>query len=174
MGKVDPEASVLLMECANAGEAGQLRAMLESQDISCVVVAENQSSMLPHLAMLISPRVLVMQKDLERARALLSATPVLSTVSDGSSLEGAVCPVHEKQALAICARCGTFLCEECPSLGSPALCEQCLGHEEAEVKPRHPVRKVLATGIVLGWVGPIVIGLLLGIIYLLGRLFGRF
>jgi len=37
------------------------------------------------------------------------------------------CPVHERAAVATCARCGTFLCGDCTELlGEAAYCVSCL------------------------------------------------
>ncbi|HSP79610.1 MAG TPA: hypothetical protein VLQ93_13825 [Myxococcaceae bacterium] len=39
------------------------------------------------------------------------------------------CPVHERAAVATCARCGTVLCGECTELlGEAAYCASCLSH----------------------------------------------
>lgn len=43
---------------------------------------------------------------------------------------GSVCPVHEEAAVAVCERCGTFLCAKCGALGNPPVCEDCLAKPE--------------------------------------------
>lgn len=89
----------------------------------------------------IQRRVLVAQHDLERARAALAATPQPQTQTQGASLVDAVCPVHEKEAVSTCTRCGTFLCADCKALGDRPLCEQC-GAKDAE--ERAPARERFA------------------------------
>lgn len=131
---------VLLLNCADGIEAAQVRSLLESEGIPHVVQGEHHSTMLGGMAMLtpIDQRVLVRAEDLERARALLSASPKLDG-EGGASIEGAVCPVHEQPAKATCARCGTFLCAACQTLGDPPVCETCMAAEQVVHKKRwHP------------------------------------
>lgn len=131
---------VLLLNCADGIEAAQVRSLLESEGIPHVVQGEHHSTMLGGMAMLtpIDQRVLVRAEDLERARALLSASPKLDG-GGGASIDGAVCPVHEQPAKATCARCGTFLCAACQTLGDPPVCETCMAAEQVVHKKRwHP------------------------------------
>lgn len=131
---------VLLLNCADGIEAAQVRSLLESEGIPHVVQGEHHSTMLGGMAMLtpIDQRVLVRAEDLERARALLSASPKLDG-EGGASIDGAVCPVHEQPAKATCARCGTFLCAACQTLGDPPVCETCMAAEQVVHKKRwHP------------------------------------
>ena len=68
---------------------------------------------------------------LAEAQAFLASTKVLDgTIASGEDLGSGVCAVHEKQAVAICARCGNFLCASCGSLGNPPLCEDCVERPE--------------------------------------------
>lgn len=82
----------------------------------------------------VTPRVLVDANDLERAVALLGARPNLTSDSEATPLADAVCPVHERAAIATCDRCGTFLCSSCDVLGEPPLCEDCVTHEASGLK----------------------------------------
>lgn len=131
---------VLLVSCADGLEAAQVRSLLESEGIAHVVQGEHHSTMLGGTAMLtpIDQRVLVREGDLQQARALLEARPKLDG-GDGPTLDGAVCPVHEQPARATCARCGTFLCAACQTLGEPPVCESCVAAEQVVHKKRwHP------------------------------------
>lgn len=148
----DESRLVVLTSCGGQIEAIGIRSLLESQGIACVVQGDQQSHFASwHPSITVEPRVMVRPEDVERARALLSSQPVHETTGD--PLEGGLCPVHEIQAVAICGRCGTFLCASCPSLGAPPICDAC---EEAERLPaRQPARSpkvffaVLALGILL-------------------------
>jgi hypothetical protein len=126
----------LLLETEDPIELAGVRALLEGHDIEFVVQGENHAAMIVGMFgnPIVVPRVLVAERDFEKAHALLEASPDNET-QQGESLEGAVCPVHEKQALATCGRCGSFLCADCKALGQPPLCEDCLARDEAE---RHP------------------------------------
>ncbi|MDP1824788.1 MAG: DUF2007 domain-containing protein [Archangium sp.] len=125
------------MDCESPIEAIGVRSMLEAQGIACVVTGDQQSyfaSWTP--AATIQPRVMVAPGDLERARAFLAGKAEHETT--GAPLEGALCPVHEAQAIATCARCGTFLCVTCRTMGSPPVCDACI---EAEAMPaREPAK----------------------------------
>ncbi len=129
---------VLLTECTNGIEASHIRSLLEGEGIEHVVQGEHHSSLLggTTLPTAIMPRVLVHERDLERAQALLVAAPKLEGAS-GDPLEGALCPVHEQWARATCARCGTYLCAACQTLGDPPVCETCV---EAERTPPRGTR----------------------------------
>jgi len=147
---------VLLINCADGIEAAQVRSLLESEGIPHVVQGEHHATMLGGSAMLtpIDQRVLVHESDLEKARALLTATPQLTGDANGS-IEGAVCPVHELPAKATCSRCGTFLCANCQTLGDPPVCESCVAAEKPIHKKRwHPeiallVPLALIVGVIL-------------------------
>src|SRR6185369_14760797 len=124
----------LLVECGNPVEVASVKSLLDANGIAHVVQGEQHASMIGGVfgSTIIFPRVLVAQRDLERAQALLTAQPVLDGTApeSGAAFEGAVCPVHEAKAIATCGRCGTFLCERCKSLGSPPVCEDCVAHEQ--------------------------------------------
>lgn len=141
----------LLMECANQVEAAAVKSLLEQNGIAVTLQTENANAMMPHLAFMLTPRLLVLEQDLEAARALLNANP--STQTEGTQLDGGICAVHEQPAVAICARCGSFLCRACESMGEPPVCESCLEIEKLpEQKPASPgtVVYVVAGVLVLG------------------------
>lgn len=121
-------ANPTLLTTVGPADAGVLRGLLESQGIHVIVQGEQHGSMLPGVASPIELRLLVPEAELERARRILEdARPVLDgTQASSEDLGDAVCPVHEAKAVATCSRCGTFLCEQCPSLGEPPLCEDCV------------------------------------------------
>ncbi len=144
---------VLLINCADGIEAAQVRSLLEGEGIPHVVQGEHHSNMLGGSAMLtpIDQRVLVHEHDLEKARALLAAKPQLDGAG-GVSIEGAVCPVHELPAKTTCARCGTFLCASCQTLGDPPVCETCVAAEKTVHKKRwHPeVALLIPLALIIG------------------------
>lgn len=65
---------VKLKTCANGFEAQVIRTRLESEGIPCVVADENMDSIYANAVGAFSPRVLVREEDLERARAILADT----------------------------------------------------------------------------------------------------
>lgn len=121
-------APTFLMECANLAEAGVVKALLEQNGIEVVIQAESATSMMPHLQQIMAPRLLVLERDLEKAKALLGAEQVKETTGHG--WDGGICAVHERDAVALCTRCGSFLCDLCGSLGDPPVCESCLEQEK--------------------------------------------
>jgi hypothetical protein len=142
----------LLLETNDPIELAGIRSLLDGHEIAYVVQGEHHGAMVTGMFgnPVIMPRVLVAQRDLEKAQALLEADPDTGTEPQGAaSLEGAVCPVHEKQALATCGRCGSFLCAECKSLGQPPICEDCTAREEAE-RPKPARRNALLPWAVIG------------------------
>ncbi|PZR15529.1 MAG: hypothetical protein DI536_08755 [Archangium gephyra] len=145
---------VLLMECANGIEAAHVRSLLTGEGIEHVVQGEHHSNLLggTTLPAAILPRVLVHERDAERAKALLEAAPTLAG-AEGDPLEGALCPVHEQWARATCGRCGTFLCASCQTLGEPPICEACVDAE------KNPPRRGFPALIMLG----IPVALLIGV-----------
>ena len=135
----------LLVESENLIEIATIRSLLEGHEIPFVVQGEHHGGVGGLFASaVVVPRVLVPQRDLEKAKALLEAVPDLSGTEKetGARLDGSVCPVHEEAAVATCGRCGTFLCARCNSLGNPPMCEECL-------KAEKPPEKRAANGYVL-------------------------
>ena len=137
----DPLSPTLLMECSNTVEASAVRSLLEQNDIAVTIQSENVNAFMPHLQGVMAPRLLVLTRDLEKARAVLSAIPVTQT--EGAGLDGGICAVHEKPAVAVCARCGSFLCASCESLGEPPVCESCLEAEKLPPRNTSPARPQL-------------------------------
>lgn len=137
---------VLLMECGNGLEAAHVRSLLTSEGIEHVVQGEHHSNLLggTTLPAAILPRVLVHERDVERAKALLEAAPTRGGPG-GDPLEGALCPVHEQWARGTCSRCGTFLCASCQTLGDPPLCEACV--EAERTPPRSSIPALVMLGI---------------------------
>ncbi|MBX5482786.1 MAG: DUF2007 domain-containing protein [Myxococcaceae bacterium] len=128
----EPDGSelVLLTVCGDSQEAAIIRSVLESQQIACVVQGEQHRALLGMVGAYIEPRVLVAARDLEAARALLSAPPAEPEPpllgKPGEAVEGALCAVHERRATATCTRCGAFLCDQCSVLDRTApVCESC-------------------------------------------------
>jgi Putative prokaryotic signal transducing protein len=138
--------NVRLTAAANYPESQLLRALLESNDIPCVIQAESQSTTLGTEAGFQDIVVLVPEAHLERAQALLAANIVKEApVADGVIPEGAVCPVHELPAQAICSHCGTYMCQRCEPSASPAMCESCLERDgDGGAQQRRRNRKVVA------------------------------
>jgi hypothetical protein len=149
----DDEADLtLLVELNDQVELAAIRSLLDGHDVAYVVQGEHHAAMVGSLLgnPVIVPRILVSNRDFEHAKALLDANPVIEPDNlTGAPLpEGALCPVHEKPALAACSRCGTFLCTDCKALGQPPLCEQCTAKEEKKLEPQREkgrtMRKVVA------------------------------
>ncbi|QSQ27485.1 DUF2007 domain-containing protein [Pyxidicoccus parkwayensis] len=176
-----PEASsdlVVLKGCGDSAEAAMVRALLESHGIECVVQGENHRAMLGAvMGGYIEVNVLVASEDLERAQALLEASaeapenarPASPGATDS---EEAVCPVHGQRSTATCARCGTFLCEECDVQGAQgsSLCEDCAERKVAGGESRRDSRRRLAAWAVLLFLfGPVI---LMVLSVLLRRLMG--
>ena len=159
---MDPEALTLLIE-APADEANIYKGLLESNGIRCVLQGEHHAAFMLNIigpSTVVVPRVMVRQADLSQAQALLADSPLVNETSAAGGLpEGSVCPVHELKALARCTRCGTFLCEGCGPLGSPALCEDCLD----PAGPRKPktLRKAARVGFALFYLVPLGVGLVM-------------
>ena len=124
----DEDDLTLLVESHNPVQTASYRSLLEGHEIGFVIQGEHHAGMITGAfdATVVVPGVLVAKRDLERARALLAASPDLSGTESGmsSSIEGAICPVHEEAAVATCGRCGTFLCSKCSSLGNPPTCQR--------------------------------------------------
>jgi hypothetical protein len=143
----DGDKMVLLAECEDGLEAESLRGLLQAHDIAHVVHGDTRTSLGAYAVDLAGqhPVIFVAQRDLETATALLKAQPVLDeTATDKSALlDGNVCPVHERPAVSLCSRCGTFLCAGCGSLGDPPLCEDCLKVDEPRA-PKSPIVKAVA------------------------------
>lgn len=141
----------LLLECADAIEAAALRSLLHQHGIEAVIQTENVSALMPHLQPIMAPRLLVAGADLERAEAILEANQVTETPNGPQPLEGGICAVHELEAIATCARCGSFLCRACGSLGDPPVCESCLEAEKLPTRNTSPARPqaVLLVGLIV-------------------------
>lgn len=145
------DAFLLLQECATPVEAAQLTSFLTAHGIEHLVQGEAHASLIPGPlgGALIVPRVLVARRDLERAKALL-ASDLSPEAGEGQVFDGAVCPVHEQQAVGTCARCGTFLCRGCQTLGSPPVCESCLAAEATPPASRGGAARVLVWVLLAG------------------------
>ncbi len=129
---------VLLFEADEQHELALVRSLLESEGIQYVVQGELHSAMIAGVMgnPAIKPRVLVLGSDLQKAQELLAASPIAEPpqADATASLEGALCPVHEKPATTTCKRCGTFLCAECKSAPGPAMCEDCAALDDKELQ----------------------------------------
>ena len=148
----DADSMVLLTECGSVNEASVLRSLLESNHIRVLVQAEHHAGMFGPMQALIQPRVLVAAAQVEAARALLKGFIIYEgSAGKEESLADGMCAVHEKSAVALCARCGNFLCADCKKLGDPAVCESCLGVESRppESQLRQTNRKLMQVFIVI-------------------------
>ncbi|MFZ5440782.1 MAG: B-box zinc finger protein [Myxococcota bacterium] len=130
-------------------------------------VIHSQSSGLHLVVGAIPSEVVVPDGELEAARTYLlgSKLSLDETQPSGPIPEGAVCPVHEKPAVALCDRCGTFLCPACGSLGSPPLCEECVVRHEPS-RPRPAWVKNTARLWAMVWIGSALLGLLITLLRL--------
>ena len=125
---------VFLMECGTLAEAESVKGLLQQNGIEVVIQAGGATSMMPHLQQIIPPRLLVLERDFEKAKTLLGSEQVKETTGPG--WEGGICAVHEQDAVALCTRCGSFLCAMCGSLGDPPVCESCLEQENLPERPQ--------------------------------------
>lgn len=142
-----------------ATEAELVKAQLEGAGFhSMISGASRTSSALPMMIGGLESEVMVPVDEYEAVRTYLTNSKMLldETLPSGVIPDGAVCPVHEGPAVAICERCGTFLCAKCGSLGTPPLCEDCIGRPE-ESRPRP--KWVTATARV--WAGVWIISIVL-------------
>lgn len=149
-------------------EAELIRARLEAAGFHPAITGAAQHSSLMPMLMEVESEVAVPEAEQEDAEEFLSESRLKleGTEASGEIVEGSVCPVHEKPAVATCDRCGTFLCAQCGSLGSPPLCEDCvLRPDKARGRPRW-VTFVARLWFVF-WVGPLIVGALAMVAYLL-------
>ena len=131
----------LLLECSSPIEAAAIKSLLQQHGIEAIIQTENVSALLPHLQAIIPPRLLVAAADFERAETVLEG--FFHRQTQENPLEGGLCAVHEAQAIATCARCGSFLCAQCGSLGTPPVCESCVAAEALPARAS-PLRPYLA------------------------------
>ena len=122
----DDDEVVTLQVLGSIVEAEMVRTTLTGAGIDAYVFGNSTD---PRIAATEGVRVNVRASDLERARALLADAMPMLEPEDGTVPEGALCPVHQQAATALCDRCGTFLCGACKALGDPPLCEDCIAAE---------------------------------------------
>jgi hypothetical protein len=155
-------------------EAELVRARLEGAGFHPVVGGARVASALFSTISEVAVEVAVPEEELDGARTyLLESTLLLDeTLPSGEIPDGAVCPVHEGPAVAVCDRCGTFLCARCGSLGAPPLCEDCVVRSDAP-RPRPAWAMTIARVWAFGWLMWIVLGLLAGLAVLIGMFRAR-
>lgn len=149
-------------------EAELIRSRLEGAGFHPALTGAAQHSSLMPMLMEVESEVAVPEGEYADAEEYLteSRLKLEGTEASGQIVEGSVCPVHEKPAVAVCDRCGTFLCAQCGSLGSPPLCEECvMRHDAPRERPRW-VTNVAKLWFVF-WVGPLLIGAIGLLLYLL-------
>jgi Putative prokaryotic signal transducing protein len=136
-------ALVTLTAAGGYAEAELLKGLLETEGIQCVVQGESRSTDMGTEAGFGEIRILVNEDQLEDAKEVLAARPVSEeSPVPGAIAEGAVCPVHEAQAIGICSRCGSHLCEKCGPLGDPPLCESCDERLSQQPRERKATKRV--------------------------------
>lgn len=147
-------------------EAELIRSRLEGAGFHPALTGAAQHSSLMPMLMEVESEVAVPEGEYADAEEFLteSRLKLEGTEASGEIVEGSVCPVHEKPAVAVCDRCGTFLCAGCGSLGSPPLCEECvMRHDVPRDRPRWVTN--VARLWFLFWVGPPIIGAIGFMIY---------
>jgi hypothetical protein len=163
----------LLKTCTDSTEAAALRSLLDANGIPCVIQGEQHRAMLGLMGgAIIDLSVLVAERDLERAQALLQAEVEPGGSESGHSSPGnpeaeeALCPVHGERATTPCSRCGTFLCVRCETRGEGnPLCEDCYERKGERNESRRSNRRKLGAWLVLGFlVGPPLLMLLVGLL----------
>ena len=136
-------ALVRLMSAGSHVEAQLVKGLLETEGIPCVVNGESRSTDMGTEAGFAEIFVLINEEHLEQGRLLLEAKEVTHPPErPGEMPEGAVCPVHELQATAVCSRCGSYLCAGCGPLGVPAICEACNALLAQTPRPRTKTKLV--------------------------------
>lgn len=135
-------ALVRLTIAGGYAEAQLIKGLLETEGIQTVIQGESRNTDMGTEAGFGEILILVNEDEFEAARQILEAQPLSETPSAGASAEGAVCPVHEAAAVAICSRCGSHLCEKCGPLGTPPLCESCDERLSKEPRKRTNTRVV--------------------------------
>ncbi|MFO0600401.1 MAG: B-box zinc finger protein [Myxococcaceae bacterium] len=156
---------------AVASEADLVCARLVGAGFHAEVSGARQAGgMFPVLAELTSD-VVVPESEFDAARAYLDESKLLldHTAAFGEVPDGSVCPVHLQPAVAVCERCGTFLCASCGSLGTPPLCEDCVVRAEP-ARPLPAWVKTTARLWFVFWAGSLVIGALITLALLWSRL----
>ena len=142
-------------------EAELIRARLEGAGFHPTMTGAAQHSSLMPMLMEVESEVAVPESEQESAEVFLqdSRLKLEGTEASGEIVEGSVCPVHEQPAVAVCDRCGTFLCAKCGSLGNPPLCEECVMRPD---KPRARPRWVtfVARLWFVFWLGPLLVGVI--------------
>ncbi len=149
-------------------EAELIRARLEGAGFHPALTGAAQHSSLMPMLLEVESEVAVPEGEFADAEEFLteSRLKLEGTEASGEIVEGSVCPVHEKPAVATCDRCGTFLCAQCGSLGSPPLCEECvMRHDVPRERPRWVTNVARLWFIV--WIAPTLIGAVLLLLYLL-------
>lgn len=136
-------ALVKLMSAGSHTEAQLVKGLLETEGIPCVVNGESRNTDMGTEAGFAEIFVLVNEEHLAQGKLLLEAQVVAQAPDQpGVMPEGAVCPVHELQAKAVCARCGSYLCAGCGPLGVPARCEACIAQLAEVSRPRTKTKAV--------------------------------
>lgn len=136
---------VLLFEGDEPTELALVRNLLDAEDIKHVVQGEHHAAVLGGMFgdPSVRPRVLVAQRDLAKAQGLVAASPLGQPLDPNAvvtSLEGEVCPVHEKPATTACGRCSAVLCAECQPPPGSTLCEDCAKLDAERPAPSSPMR----------------------------------
>ena len=152
-------------------EAEQVASMLRGAGFDVTVSgAQSAFGFFPGV---VRAEVAVRDEDFDDAIAFLEKSKIEldAPASDVSVLEGNVCPVHEKAAIAVCSRCGTFLCAECGALGDVPICEQCVARP-VESKPRPPWVRFVAQAWVTVWLAQLFVGALLAALIWAAWFFG--
>jgi hypothetical protein len=136
-------ALVKLMSAGSHSEAQLVKGLLETEGIPSVVNGESQRTDMGTEAGFAEIFILVNEEHLAQGKLLLEAKVVSETPDrPGVIAEGAVCPVHELQATAVCARCGSYLCAGCGPMTVPASCEACSARLAETPRPRTKTKMV--------------------------------
>ncbi len=158
-------ALVKLMLAGSHIEAQLVKGLLETEGIPTVVNGESRFTEMGTEAGFAEIIILVNEEQLSQAQLVLDARVVEETAERAGQIpEGAVCPVHEQAATAICSRCGSYLCAACGQLGVPPLCEACSERMEKPA-PRTKTKAVAWLLLLLMFGIPLIGMALLRIIY---------
>lgn len=147
----DSGSLALLTTCADATEAGALKARLEAEGIPSVIQGGQHQAMLGMFGgAIIEVRVLVPGAALERAQTLLSAwqsdegesVPGHLKVVESADEKAPRCAEHGAPSVGTCSRCGAFVCDACAAGTDEApLCLKCEDRAVAEQPNRRERRR---------------------------------
>lgn len=129
-----------------------VRASLCDAGFDAALQNQGANMLWPGAISVLDVRVVVPDEQAEAALEFLRMQPARAepVAVLGGLAPDSICAVHEQPAIAVCDRCGTFLCASCGALGSPAVCEDCLAVPEPPRTKRRWVKATASIWLLLG------------------------